>query len=175
MSDSLLPHALRLAEKGFWVFPLIPGGKTPAVSGWQQWATRDSAKIRNHWTLHPQHNVGVYCGKFGDDGGALIVVDVDCGGGKKGDESLAELAREGCTLPPTFTVHTPTGGRHFYYLTPHPMQSSVSKLAPNIDIKSSGGYIVGAGSRVVKSTLKKIRATGTYELVSDTLAARGLH
>jgi hypothetical protein len=41
MNDTLT-QALDLAECGYPLFPLVPGGKTPALTGnWQNAATRD--------------------------------------------------------------------------------------------------------------------------------------
>jgi len=42
-----LENALALAARGFYVFPLIPEGKTPAMDGWQRKATRDADKVRS--------------------------------------------------------------------------------------------------------------------------------
>lgn len=60
-----LEHALNLAARGFLVFPTLPkgvgyrdrngkdcisDGKHPAISGWQDWATRDPKKIEKRWS-----------------------------------------------------------------------------------------------------------------------------
>nr|WSX54167.1 bifunctional DNA primase/polymerase [Streptomyces sp. NBC_00974] len=79
-----------------------------------------------------------------------------------GDEDepgvLAALAdRLGETVPETFTVATPSGGRHLRYRAP--MGCTIGStsgrrtaLGPGIDIRGpghrSGGYLVGTGSHV---------------------------
>jgi len=68
--------ALDLARRGFRVFPLEPGKKTPAVKGWQAKATKNEQTIRKVWT-HGSFNIGVVTG----DG--LIVIDVDVKKGSK--------------------------------------------------------------------------------------------
>ncbi|MCP5115139.1 MAG: bifunctional DNA primase/polymerase, partial [bacterium] len=50
-------------------------------------------------------------------------------------------------LPKTFTVRTGGGGWHYYFLHPGGKVKSVNgKIAPGIDIKADGGYVVGPGS-----------------------------
>ena len=39
----------------------------------------------------PEYNIRIYTGKFGDDGGALLVVDVDVKEGKNGYENCCGL------------------------------------------------------------------------------------
>jgi hypothetical protein len=48
----------------------------------------------------------------------------------------------------TFMVQTPSGGMHLYYRPPEdkPLGNTAGKLAPGIDTRSSGGYVVGPGS-----------------------------
>ena len=72
-----LEWALQHAADGFFVFPLKPNSKKPAISGWQDAATRNQIQIEKWWRHNPDYNIGIYTGKFGDDGGALLVVDVD--------------------------------------------------------------------------------------------------
>jgi hypothetical protein len=83
MTNTKLNVALELAGKDeFRVFPIPAGQKAPPIKGWQEWATRDAAKIQNYWNIAPQDNIGIACG----DG--LLVLDVD---GDKGARSLAAL------------------------------------------------------------------------------------
>lgn len=148
---SFLEAALKLASQGFYVFPLLPDGKTPAFEGWQNQATRDPEKIRQLWTdftgRECDYNIGIFTSRFGD-GEALIAVDVDNKKGKNGAEQLLKLELEGKTLPPTWEQITPTGGRHLVYRVKEPVGNGVNSLAPGIDTRSKGGYVVGAGSRI---------------------------
>lgn len=77
MPTTKLEWALWHARRGFFVFPLRANSKKPAVTRWQEWATREEAKIREWWERHPDNNIGIFTEKYGDNGEALFVVDVD--------------------------------------------------------------------------------------------------
>ncbi|MDX3280994.1 bifunctional DNA primase/polymerase, partial [Streptomyces scabiei] len=64
--------------------------------------------------------------------------------------ALRELAlRHLFTIPETVVVLTPSGGRHIWLTGPPDVvvPNSASRLAPGIDIRGAGGYLVGPGSR----------------------------
>jgi hypothetical protein len=148
MAKSKLDHALELAALGFYVFPIAAGKKAPpAVKDWQTWATRSPAKIGHWWTNGPDHNIGISTSKFGD-GQALLVVDVDNKNGKRGNDELLRLELEGYDLPATAEQRTPTGGRHIIFAVRESVRQGVDILGPGLDVRSRGGYIVGAGSTV---------------------------
>lgn len=136
--------ALQLAARGYYVFPCAQGQKIPAVKDWQNWATRDAETIRQHWQQNPDQNVAIYTGKFGDVS-ALIAVDVD-ENGKNGGATITALQAAGFEFPPTYTQHTPSGGRHLVYRARRAVRQGANKLGPGVDIRSRGGYIVAAGS-----------------------------
>lgn len=79
----------------------------------------------------------------------LIGLDLDR---KNGDDGVAEFevlaARLGFQVPVTFTVVTPSNGLHLWLSAPAEVTvaNSVRKLAPGIDVRSAGGYLVGPGS-----------------------------
>lgn len=142
-----LDYALALAVTGFYVFPLVKGSKVPAVSDWPNKATRDHEKI-NNWFDHGNgndYNIGIATEKFGDDQ-ALVVVDVDQKNGKDGYAEIFRLELEGHEFPPTLEQATPSGGRHLVYVSPLSCRQGVDTLGIGLDIRSRGGYIVGAGS-----------------------------
>jgi hypothetical protein len=150
--------ALALAERGFAVFPLRPGTKTPAVRrDWEGQATTDAARLRE--IVRPAANVGVACGPS-----RLLVLDLDVAkdlaqpgadpaeegdSPRHGADALRALAA-GRDLPATLTVATPTGGRHLYYRAPEGfrLRNTVGRLGPLIDTRAEGGYVVGPGSVV---------------------------
>lgn len=143
---ALVDHALDWAERGFRVFPLVVGGGTPVISGWQEVATTDPVVIRRVWAKG-EFNIGVLTTGW-------CVVDVDVKNGKPGMMSLLGLDLDHDTL----TVETPTGGLHLYYSGEVP--NSVSKIALGIDIRGVGGYVIAPGS---------VRADGTrYSLANDS-------
>lgn len=141
---TFLNGAKKLADQGFWVFPLIPGDKRPARAGWQEMATRDYELIDRYWK-HQDYNIGIFTGKFGDAGEALLVVDVD---NKHGIDGSATWRALRLSQPDTVTAiaRTPTGGEHWIYRVPTAIRQGVHVLGPGLDIRSAGGFIVGVGS-----------------------------
>lgn len=139
MTSPLLSAALRLAALGLPVFPLVPGAKLPAVKSYESKATTDPEKLRRWWARNPRYNIGISTRN-------LVVIDVDV---KHGDgfASLLLMELAGRDLPATLTQRTPTGGAHLVYRPPFLVkQRASSSLAPSLDIRARGGYIVGAGS-----------------------------
>jgi RecA-family ATPase len=149
---SKLDHALELAALGFYVFPIVAGKKAPPVwKDWQGRATRDRDFIESWWGTSGSPvrncNIGISTSKFGD-GQALLVVDVDNKNGKRGNDELLRLELEGYDLPATAEQRTPTGGRHIIFAVRESVRQGVDILGPGLDVRSRGGYIVGAGSTV---------------------------
>lgn len=150
---TILEAALAWAARGFRVFPILPGDKVPPKDmRWKEEATTDPAKIRAWWAFDPRYNYGVAAGE-----GALIL-DVDAG--KNGYAALLDL-----DIPETLTVKTPGGGEHRYYLGPN-VANSVDRIAPGLDIRSAGGYVVGPGSFFADPGGKK-GYTGSYQIIND--------
>lgn len=151
-SMSFLESALSLAARGFYVFPIVPGGKTPAIEGFPVLASREPEQIRRWWIdpvmeMEHAYNVGISTTRYGE-GQALLVVDVDNKDDKHGDDELTRLEREGRAFPPTYTQVTPTGGRHLVYAVSEPVKQGVSVFGVGLDVRSRGGYIVAAGSEI---------------------------
>lgn len=156
-STRLRDAALASAERGLYVFPCIPRGKTPAGPGWEQAATRDRDQITAWWSEGPPWNIGAATGPSG-----LVVIDLDDGRGEPapepftgaagGRDVLAMLAeRAGQPAPfDTWTVTTPTNGAHLYFREPAGMRlrntAGDTGLGWRIDTRAHGGYIVAAGS-----------------------------
>jgi hypothetical protein len=189
--DRLLAAALEIAGRGWPVFPLVPGGKRPTLhgagrcpgtgpcaeghAGWEQRATTDPERIRAAWTRAP-FNIGLACGPAG-----LLVVDLDTAepgeapppewarlditGGADVLAALAEQARQ--EVPPTFTVATPSGGRHLYFRAPAgPGAPQLRNTAGDrggglgwkVDTRGHGGYVVASGS---------VTPAGHYRVTDD--------
>ncbi|MER5889901.1 bifunctional DNA primase/polymerase [Streptomyces sp. NPDC001941] len=180
-SSSLLRAALQAAERGWHVFPLRPHSKRPALHGeracprtgacsgghakWEQRATTDPGRIRAAWSRAP-YNVGVATGPSG-----LLVVDLDMlkledlkgtPDGVTSFAALCERARE--AAPDTYRVRTARGGQHLYFTQPPGVRlhSTKGALAPKIDTRGWGGYVVAAGSAT---------PTGAYESLCAPEAA----
>jgi hypothetical protein len=146
----VLDAALDAAERGWFVFPIRPNRKAPAVfSDWEGRATRDRAALRRWFGGSPMFNIGIATGRSN-----LLVVDIDTprdGAGSDGRRALTDLAREvGEAVPAhTFRVATPRG-EHLYFVAPPgvALRNTTSRLAPCVDTRSAGGYVVGPGSVV---------------------------
>ena len=149
---SFLKHALQLAELGFHVFPLGVNSKLPIIDDFPTRATKDPDQIREWWTdpvmnIERPYNIGISTTEYNCNQ-ALVVVDVDEKGDKRGGDRVFELELQGFNFTPTYEQQTPTGGKHLVYKAPAPVKQGESVLAHGLDIRSKGGYIVGAGSVV---------------------------
>lgn len=138
---------MALIHKGFWVFPIAAGKKAPPILDWQTKATTTPEGVFELWPAHSNANVGISTEDYGI-GEGLIVIDVDVKEGGAGDAELIRLELEGKEFPDTYVQTTPTGGRHLVFRTHQALRQGTSVLGRNLDIRSSGGYIVGAGSRI---------------------------
>jgi putative DNA primase/helicase len=126
---SLLPHALACVERGWYVFPLLPGKKEPATAHGFKDASNDPGHVSRWWTEDPRYNIGIACGASN-----LCVLDFD-------DPSALGCYVAKASLPDTFTVKT-SRGVHKYLAGVHPS----GNLFVKGEIKSAGGYVVGPGS-----------------------------
>jgi hypothetical protein len=140
----MLDHAIRLAERGFRIFPLRPAGKIPPEGFlWLDRATSDVAQVKAWWSgRYAEHNIGVACGQ------GLLVLDFDTKG-KPGLASLEELELMWGEI--TMKVRTPSGGVHLYGAADTAnIPNSIDSIPgyPGVDVRSDGGYVVGPGSIV---------------------------
>ncbi|HEX4246602.1 MAG TPA: bifunctional DNA primase/polymerase [Pseudonocardia sp.] len=183
--DSLTPAArtriagwIACAEQGWDLFPIAPARKAPPVfEDWRRHATTDPQRLLRYFAAHPRHNAGIACGPSG-----LIVIDCDlpktAGQTTGGAANLAGLAtRHGHTVPATYTVATPSGGTHLYFLAPEPatgagpLGNTSGLLAPLIDTRGDGGYVLAPGSSLAPQPAagdQPGRPGGSYELLDDT-------
>lgn len=147
---NLLEQALSLASQGFHVFPLQPNGKLPAIDDFPNRATTDPEQIKKFWVdpvleLVQPYNIGISTTRY-NGSQALVVVDVDNKGNKKGSDVILKMELEGYTFQDTVTQVTPTGGLHLIYRAKEPVKQGSSVLGHGLDIRSKGGYIVAQGS-----------------------------
>ncbi|MBM7167304.1 bifunctional DNA primase/polymerase [Streptomyces sp. G44] len=111
-------------------------------------ASTDPRRIRELFAAAPwATGYGIACGLPPHH---LIGVDLDTKSGADASAALRELAlRHLFTIPETVVVTTPSGGRHIWLSGPPDtvIPNSAGRLAPGIDIRGAGGYLVGPGSR----------------------------
>ena len=137
-----LDVALECAARGWHVFP-VKANKQPCTAHGFKDATTDPARITELWGEFPYAGIGIATGASG-----LIVVDVDCKKDAPGYDSWHEIkSRVGDQAEDTTLVETPSGGLHVYYrANGHRFKNTAGSLAPGIDTRADGGYVVGAGS-----------------------------
>jgi replicative DNA helicase len=136
---STLDHALYYAKKGWRVFPCMPKDKKPAVR-WADVATTEEKMILGWWDHNPDFNVGIAAGEKS----GITVLDVDAS--HDGYDTLATLIAEHGKLPETPVVKTGSGGEHIFFKYAPGTRNSAGKLGKGLDIRSEGGYVVGANS-----------------------------
>jgi hypothetical protein len=137
----MLDSALQYAGYGWFVFPLKPHSKEPAIKAWNTRASNNSKQIRNWWRQFPNANIGILTGRKS----GVFVVDIDPKNG--GDESICHILNGQNKFPETATQKTGSGGSHILFSYPD-QQVKTRRGYPDtgIDICSDGGYIVAAPS-----------------------------
>jgi hypothetical protein len=136
------PHllaALAYSKRGWATLPCQPRDKAPATKHGFKDATTDRAAIVNWWRRRPDANVAIATGLLS----SLVVLDVDPRNG--GDRELHELRRIHGDLPETLVADTGGGGVHYYFRLPEGSLRS-GALAPGLDVKADGGYVLAPPS-----------------------------
>jgi hypothetical protein len=149
------------ASWGWPVFPLLPygarswrgtvsDGKHPATRHGFKDATSDADRIYQWWKRHPDHNIGLATGHRFD------VIDVDV---PKPDQPIPGAIAYSQLLEATYEDGTPmlaachgqvstaSGGLHLYVL-PSGTTRNRAAMAPGLDYRGLGGYVVAPPSRL---------------------------
>jgi hypothetical protein len=139
----LVRHAIALARRGLYVFPCLPGSKKPVPgSHGCRDATTGLALIERWWRENPDYNVAIATGAAS----GVFVLDADTDRAD-GEAELRKLEAQYGELPPTVEVIT-AHGRHLYFAWPDRLvRCSVSSLAPGLDIRGQGGYVLAPPSK----------------------------
>lgn len=152
----MLDHALQYASRGWHVFPLhspVDGhcscgkpdceneAKHPRTEHGLLDATIDASILTQWWTDWPEANIGIRTGEIS----GIVVMDIDAR--KSGLESWAELQDLHGRVD-TLTSHTGGGGLHLIFQAPADrlLKNSTEEIAPGIDTRAEGGYIVAPPS-----------------------------
>jgi hypothetical protein len=121
------------------VFPCRPLDKRPATTNGLNDATTDLDIIRQWWRQEHQFNIAIATGAVS----GIFVIDVD---GLDAEIELRNLEVKYGGLPSTVEVIT-ARGRHVYFRSPElPVRNSASKIAPGIDVRGDGGYVLAPPS-----------------------------
>lgn len=131
--SKLLEDALALAELEIPVFPLRATDKRPVVAGGFKAASTDPAAVTRMFADPAAGLIGVPTGPAS----GFDVLDIDPRNG-----GLEWLHEHESRLPATRRHHTRSGGLHLLFAHAPGLRNSASKIAPGVDIRSSGGYVV---------------------------------
>jgi hypothetical protein len=103
-------------------------------------ASADERLVAHWWECAPHANVGVATG-------GIVALDIDPR--HDGDVSLKQLEEKHGALPTTWRALTGGGGEHIFFKPPAntEVRNSTAVIGQGIDVRGSGGYVVGAGSR----------------------------
>jgi hypothetical protein len=132
---------------GFKVFPVVPGGKRPAISRWPKRATKDPSVASRYFADHPKFNYGILTGAPS----GFFALDPD---GPEGRATIAALVKAYGPLPETIEVLTPHGEHYYFAMPGYPIPNSVGRVGPGVDVRGDGGYVVGRGSRTPDGTYR---------------------
>jgi len=142
MAQKPITQALTLAKMGMAVFP-CKADKSPFVT-WRDGATADLKKVSDWWQRWPNAMIGLPCGEAND----LFVVDLDVDketGASLGEAAIAELGYSALLAGPS--VRTPSGGLHLYFRHWLGGRNTVATIAPYVDTRAEGGYVIAQGSK----------------------------
>jgi hypothetical protein len=127
-----LSAALDLAARGFAVFPCLPS-KAPATPHGHLDARNDPAAVRELWRRWPAPLIGMPTGNRN----GFDVLDVDP---RHGGDAWHDAHRD--RLPPTRVHETRSGGLHILFRHHEGVRNSAGKVAPGIDVRGEGGFII---------------------------------
>src|SRR3989441_6168493 len=127
--------------RGWSIIPIRPGDKRPLVR-WEEFQLRRplEEEARGWFRTWPDAGIGVVTGAIS----SLVVIDLDLRHG--GDVGLEDLERQHARLPITVKCRTGGGGRHLYFAHPGGLVRNKVGLAPGVDLRGDGGYVVAPPS-----------------------------
>ena len=136
LSTDLLDAALAAHALGLHPIPVTPGAKHPPLIKWTSYQTRQPTvqEITQWWNTWPRANVAILTGTSG--GIDVIDFDVDKDGNLPTWPGTEHFLSTECV------VQTPRGGRHYYFRHTPGIKNSTGKLAPGVDVRGEGGYVL---------------------------------
>ena len=133
--------ALDYGRLGWSVIPIESRGKRPLIR-WEIYEHRrpDPTQIAEWFRHWPDANIAIVTGAVS----GLVVLDIDPRHG--GDSSLAALERQHGPMAETVETRTGGGGRHLYFGHRGEMLHNRVGIAPGVDLRGDGGYVVAPPS-----------------------------
>ena len=130
--EAALAQAIELALQVIPCFPCL-ANKAPACPGGFKAASIDPMTLKNLWQRYPGPLIGVPTGEVS----GFDVLDMDP---RHGGDKWLEANRHRL---PAATVHATRSGGWHYLFQHHPgLRNSASRIAPGVDVRANGGYII---------------------------------
>jgi len=144
-----LDAVLEYVAAGIPVFP-CNSAKAPLTTNGFKDAATDQRQIRQWWQRWPKAMIGMPTGRAS----GIDVIDIDV----KPDEGIngLEFLPKWPTMSPII-VETPSGGRHLYFRASEKVRCTTDVIAPGIDTRGEGGYVIVPPSA---------SATGAYKFLT---------
>lgn len=126
--------AIAAMDRGWKVFPVR--GKVPATLNGLHDASGDVSKVHGWWGLNEDRGMALATG----DPSGVWALDLD---GPEGEAAIRALQQEPGGLPTTTASRT-RNGYHLLFQMPEDreIRNSAGKVAPGVDVRGTGGYIV---------------------------------
>lgn len=145
----LIALAFLARVPGTSVFPIAAGKKHPPLIGDNLNAASNDPKQIEAWAERWRGcNWGLALAKSG-----IVVMDVDTKQGKIGRATLYNLTLEHGELPETYTVTSPSGGQHYYFVGKHVFALGKNGFGTDID---SPNYVLLPGCTLASGGSYKI-------------------
>jgi putative DNA primase/helicase len=125
-------EAAEYRKRGWSPIPIKERSKEPNLRELRPYLGRKVTKEELKAWAWP--GIGIVTGRVSD----LLVLDVD------GPEGEAELQKHGHPVTPM--VRTSSGGLHLYFKHPEQHVRTGIRVAPGLDVKAAGGYVVAPPS-----------------------------
>jgi hypothetical protein len=132
--------ALFTSRQGYKVFPLVQRDKKPFFKGWQNLATDNESTIFEWARLYPNNNYGILAGN------GWFVLDFDLDESDVIDEEIQRVWDKLGSFELGTLVKTGRGYQLYCNCDGFDIRNSPKRLTDKVDIKGSGGFVVGPGS-----------------------------
>lgn len=129
-SFDLKKFALQYASEGIPVFPCRADKRPLTPNGFKD-ATTDPAIIEGWWQRWPDAMVGAPTGK------KFSVLDLDAKNGKDGFARIPDWKQRSPVI-----ALTRNGGAHLYFQAERSPRNSADDIAPGVDTRGDGGYVI---------------------------------
>ena len=134
---SCLNMALELVRAGKSVIPIQARGKKPALPSWDEFKSRiaTEAEVRGWFEKNKALNLGLVCGAVS----GVVAVDVD------GEQGQAWF-KANMPTPNCYQFTSSKSKFHAFYAHPGRKVAPAVRMAPEVDVRGDGSYVVFAPS-----------------------------